>query len=278
MAQTSFYWDGKSGALEYDGKSAVLDSKPVVPGVEFDTLLMSDAQGVHQKTLALSVSPLSVEEQNSLRTYASKAVVEIPVDDSVLHLDRYQSVSEHAQGVGRKNLGLDTIIAGLASLESGNPSGTIIAYAGKTIPKGYLLCNGGAVSRTTYAKLFEAIGTTYGAGDGTTTFNLPNLHKRFAEFTTTTSEVGQKVEAGLPDITGSMTFDAFEKTYLFIVSDGAFSDSDGNSWANKVRHTGGTSGTPGTTTRFQASKSNSVFGASRTIQPPAVKLIPLIKL
>ena len=276
MAQTSFYWDGKSGAIEYDGKSAVLDSKPVVPGVDFDTLLMSDAQGVHQKTLALSVSPLSVEEQNSLRTYASKAVVEIPVDDSVLHLDRYQSVSEHAQGVGRKNLCLDTIIAGLASLESGNPSGTIIAYAGKTIPKGYLLCNGGAVSRTTYAKLFEAIGTTYGAGDGTTTFNLPNLHKRFAEFTTTTSEVGQKVEAGLPDITGEVQF------LRHGAGIGSFHGATGCFvWGTKgekmavgavVAQTHETDGLG-----LSAKNNNIIYGRSEFVQPPSIKLLPVIR-
>lgn len=53
-------------------------------------------------------------------------------------------------------------------------TGTVIASANSATPTGYLYCNGAAVSRTTYAKLFSAIGTTYGAGDGTTTFNLPN--------------------------------------------------------------------------------------------------------
>jgi microcystin-dependent protein len=51
-------------------------------------------------------------------------------------------------------------------------------YAGSTAPSGYLLCQGQAVSRTTYAILFSAIGTTYGAGDGSTTFNLPDLRQR----------------------------------------------------------------------------------------------------
>ena len=55
------------------------------------------------------------------------------------------------------------------------PTGAIIPFAGNNIPSGYLPCNGGAISRTTYAKLFAAIGTTYGAGNGSTTFNLPNL-------------------------------------------------------------------------------------------------------
>ncbi len=55
------------------------------------------------------------------------------------------------------------------------PAGTIIAYAGSTAPDGYMLCDGSAVSRSIYSKLFTAIGTTYGTGDGSTTFNVPNL-------------------------------------------------------------------------------------------------------
>lgn len=54
------------------------------------------------------------------------------------------------------------------------PTGAIISSASSTTPTGFLYCNGSAVSRTTYAKLFSAIGTTYGTGDGSTTFNLPN--------------------------------------------------------------------------------------------------------
>ena len=54
------------------------------------------------------------------------------------------------------------------------PTGAIISSASSTTPTGYLYCNGSAVSRTTYAKLFSVIGTTYGTGDGSTTFNLPN--------------------------------------------------------------------------------------------------------
>ena len=53
--------------------------------------------------------------------------------------------------------------------------GVIQLYAGSTAPSGWLICNGQAVSRTTYAALFAVIGTTYGADDGSTTFNIPNL-------------------------------------------------------------------------------------------------------
>lgn len=64
------------------------------------------------------------------------------------------------------------------------PAGTIVAYGGTTAPAGWALCNGAAVARgssaaDTYYRLFQAIGTAYGAGNGTTTFNLPNLQDRF---------------------------------------------------------------------------------------------------
>lgn len=60
----------------------------------------------------------------------------------------------------------------------GVPTGTISAFGGATAAVGYLECNGAAVSRTTYAALFTAISTVWGAGDGTTTFNVPDLRGR----------------------------------------------------------------------------------------------------
>lgn len=62
--------------------------------------------------------------------------------------------------------------------EAGNisvPTGSIFPFAGATAPNGYLICDGAAISRTTYSDLFSLLSTTYGAGDGSTTFNLPNL-------------------------------------------------------------------------------------------------------
>lgn len=58
------------------------------------------------------------------------------------------------------------------------PAGVVITYAGSTAPEGWLLCDGSAVSRDTYATLFDVIGTTYGVGDGSTTFNVPDLSGR----------------------------------------------------------------------------------------------------
>jgi microcystin-dependent protein len=58
------------------------------------------------------------------------------------------------------------------------PCGTVAPYAGSAAPSGWLLCYGQAVSRTTYAGLFATLSTTYGTGDGSTTFNLPDLRGR----------------------------------------------------------------------------------------------------
>ena len=62
--------------------------------------------------------------------------------------------------------------------KSGAPIGTIKSYSGSAAPTNFLLCYGQAISRTTYAALYSVIGTTYGSGDGVTTFNLPDLRGR----------------------------------------------------------------------------------------------------
>lgn len=58
------------------------------------------------------------------------------------------------------------------------PAGIVMPFAGSVAPQGYLLCDGSAVSRSTYATLFAVIGTTYGTGDGSTTFNVPDISGR----------------------------------------------------------------------------------------------------
>lgn len=68
---------------------------------------------------------------------------------------------------------------GTAWVASNIPAGTVIWFAANSPPSGFLKANGAAVSRTTYAALFAAIGTTYGVGDGATTFNLPDLRGEF---------------------------------------------------------------------------------------------------
>lgn len=80
------------------------------------------------------------------------------------------------------------------------PSGSIIAWGGKysTIPSGYLFCDGSAHSRTTYSTLFAALGTIHGSGDGSTTFNIPDLKNKFiiGANTSETAETFPGIAAG----------------------------------------------------------------------------------
>ena len=82
------------------------------------------------------------------------------------------------------------------------PIGTVVFYLGTTIPDGYLLCNGASLLRTEYPELFEVLGTKCGSVDSAH-FKLPDTHHRFLEGTTTLSEVGSYIAAGLPNIAGS---------------------------------------------------------------------------
>lgn len=70
------------------------------------------------------------------------------------------------------------IVGAISTTGAGVPAGSVQAYAGSTAPSGWLACDGSPVSRTTYARLFAAIGTTWGTGDGSTTFNVPDLRGR----------------------------------------------------------------------------------------------------
>jgi len=69
--------------------------------------------------------------------------------------------------------------ANLTGIE-GIPTATIVPWSDSSIPSGFLECNGAAVSRSTYSALFAIVGTTYGAGDGATTFNVPDLQDNVA--------------------------------------------------------------------------------------------------
>ena len=73
---------------------------------------------------------------------------------------------------------VNDVTSALATVAGGNsmPVGTITAFGSTTPPNGWLLCEGQAVSRTTYSALYAAIGDTHGAGDGSTTFNLPDYN------------------------------------------------------------------------------------------------------
>lgn len=150
------------------------------------------------------------------------------------------------------------------------PVGTVVAFAANSEPEGYLLCNGATVSRTTYAALFAAIGTLYGTGNGSTTFNLPNLTDRFIQGSGT---AGTAKAAGLPNIIGSTVITA-EKTDNDFDSGALWSDTAVQLSSNISSVW---SSTYANELFFNASKSNNIYGASTTVQPPALTMRYYIK-
>ena len=164
---------------------------------------------------------------------------------------------------------LDTTIKSKANIADLLPIGSYIQFAGSQAPAGFLVCNGGAISRTTYSKLFAVIGTTYGSGDGSTTFNLPNLTDRFLQGSTTSGTVK---DAGLPNISGlvdlrypamsnprggALSWDYTNEQYSMLAQDIATQVSE--------------------CITFDASWSNSIYGNSATVQPPALTCLICIK-
>jgi hypothetical protein len=161
------------------------------------------------------------------------------------------------------------------------PVGTIISFIGTTVPEGYLLCNGAAVSRTTYAALFAVIGTKCGVGDGSTTFNLPDTNGRFLEGTTDLSTVGTLVEAGLPNISGSgcgyqYALDIVNFGFCYLT--GAFSSNYGNRKKHFALDSLVDNNDLGTLSwDFNASKSNAVYGTSSAVQPAALMTAKIVR-
>jgi microcystin-dependent protein len=95
------------------------------------------------------------------------------------------------------------------TLAAGFVSGMLMPYAGATAPSGWLLCYGQAISRTTYADLFTAIGTVYGTGDGSSTFNLPDLRGRVVAGQ---DDMGGSSANRLTDQTGGLNGDTLGDT------------------------------------------------------------------
>ena len=134
---------------------------------------------------------------------------------------------------------------------SGIPVGTIIPFAGNSVPQGYLLCDGSAISRTDYASLFAVIGTIYGAGDGNATFNLPALVDYVLRHTNSISEIGNRTNGKLPNITGQFS----SPNAIYGNATKAFNAiNESSEWVGSIRHTGQTLWLD-----FNAARSSSIY-------------------
>lgn len=165
----------------------------------------------------------------------------------------------------------DYIIYANGKIGDGN-AGDIKEISSENIPYGWLLCDGRAVSRTEYSALFNAIGTKFGNGDNINTFNVPNLKDRFLQGAN--GNLGTYKEAGLPNITGSVgirdNYYAPNEQKNGALSVVTISTTDYASlFANGK--------TNPCEIRFNATDSNSIYGKSNTVQPPAVCVNYIIK-
>lgn len=144
---------------------------------------------------------------------------------------------------------------------------TLIPSFAASIP-GCLLCNGAEVSRTTYKALFDVIGTAFGEGDGSTTFNLPDFRDK--TLWGANGNLMSILAAGLPNITG--TFGGAE--YMGNFYTGAFNQLRSTHAA--IANAGDRTNTGGALS-FDASRSSTIYGRSTTVQPPAIAVNTFIK-
>lgn len=165
-------------------------------------------------------------------------------------------------------IGLQTALDGKASTAQVTPSGSVVAYVGTTAPSGWLFCNGDVVSRTTYAALFAAIGTRYGAGDGSTTFKLPDLRGIFVRGAVTTDTLSgtnagsdTHTHTGTSDSSGSHTH-SFSATSTSSSSNTSLSDASPDASVALSTHTHTVSGNTGSngahTHNITATSSNNI--------------------
>ena len=150
--------------------------------------------------------------------------------------------------------------------------GMVIPYAGNGDPIGYLLCDGRTIKRADYPALFAAIGTIYGAGDGSTTFKIPNPVARFIEGSKSSGEIK---EAGVPNIEGFTAGFPWNAENHGAYTDGRYSGTAGPTgafYAGGWARSGKKDGREGKSTFMDASRCSPVYGRSTTVQPAAITM------
>ena len=157
-----FYLDTAAGDMYYKragtdayGWVKILSSTSMQPGVDY---LLPDGDGSQLKNLNMS-----------------------NVSSGILPVGKGGTGAKDLVGIikGNGTSAFSTAVEGIDYLGPSSLTGIIAFYPMSNIPTGWLRCDGAAYNRLTYAKLFEKIGTTYGAGDGSTTFNVPNLYNYY---------------------------------------------------------------------------------------------------
>ena len=157
--------------------------------------------------------------------------------------------------------------------DSGVPSGVMVPFAGKTVPDGWLLCNGASLAKASYPDLFTAIGYTWG-GSGNT-FYLPNYNGRHILGTTYANNVGSTVSAGLPDITGWF----HQGTNATTIDSGAPVDGKVFSYTPEIQSNGQAPipNRDGRRCYFRANAASSLYGKSTSVSVAAAYCLMIIR-
>ena len=168
---------------------------------------------------------------------------------------------------------VDVALAALITV----PSGSIFMWPSAASPTGWLICDGSAVSRTTYAALFAIVSTTFGVGDGTTTFNLPNLVDKFA--------IGKSGTKALGATGGSADAVVVSHTHTATVTDPGHahtvpfgSTSTPNTYIGSANNIGNNESTNSATTGISVANSTTGVSGTNANLPPYLSLNFIIKV
>lgn len=158
----------------------------------------------------------------------------------------------------------------------GTPAGNVSAFAGSIPPPGWLVCNGAPISRTVYASLYATVGVTYGSGDGSTTFNLPDLRGIFIRGTGSQT-FGAETYSGAS--LGGKQNDATSKNGLTASSTSSLSLYTGGSRvANTVAVVGNTSNYPTVAETATVSTTTTIGAGDAETRPANMSLNYIIKV
>lgn len=135
----------------------------------------TDTASVILRNLTANSKGLTLSPPNAMSSNYSIVLPSLPAATSLLNIDSSGNM-------------------GITSMNSLVPTGAAIPFTGSSIPGGFLLCNGAAVSRSTYSALFSQIGITYGPGDGSTTFNVPTANN-ILSFSTITPVIPPQIQS-----------------------------------------------------------------------------------
>ena len=251
---------GFSGPLTGNASTASAWATPITMTVSGDATGSVSIDGSDNATLNLAIANSSVT--NAMLAASSVTFSKVASGDVAT-----QAEAESGTANNSFMTPLRVAQAIAAQIPPAVPTGMIAFFDLTEVPDGWLVCDGSAVSRKTYANLFAKIGTRHGAGNGSTTFNLPDMDARFLEGTTTTADVGKKLEAGLPNIIGEFGASKCDDQVI----SGAFK-RDTNGW--------GADGGQASASKFSfdASRCSAIYQAITTVQPASLCLIPCIKI